>query len=183
MRNVAILGGMPGTDQYESWRAEIRRRREAAELNYRQAAAQADISDQRWRNLERGYEMRAGQQLAANPSRATVIAMAHAQGWETSKALAAAGFEPATEQELAPPSADPLARIQAVWSKLPVHQRELIALLVESMANPAAPIRRNTDQAGGPGRSSGMVVIQDVTPGAGTAETGESPTRGRPRNG
>lgn len=158
-------------DPYETWRARVRELREAAGLNVRQAAARADLSGQRWRNLERGYEVREDKQISANPSRATVIAIARALGDPISDALAVSGFKPATDTELAPTPTDPLTRIGTALPKIPPHQRELLATLAESLAHPDDPSRVPGSPAGResavdlPGR---QVHVQDVVPDSGT---------------
>lgn len=64
----------------------------------RYAARLADISVQRWSQLELGYERRTKDTkiVAANPSRATVRRVAHVLNWPLNEAYAAAGmhFDP-----------------------------------------------------------------------------------------
>lgn len=158
LRNFAILHRMGGVeeDRFAAWRAEVKRRRELVyDLNYRQASARTNggMSDQRWRNLENGFETRGQNRNPANPSRAGVIAIARALEWDLADALALAGFEPPTGDEDARPPTDPLQRIQVAWRRLTARQREAAAEAVESMAfpiTPSAPVRVDTINADHP---------------------------------
>lgn len=134
---------MTTTDQYAAWRAEITHRRETRGYSAKQAAARAGISDQRWRNLERGYEVKAGTHLTANPSRLTVVKMAQALRWDVAEALAEAGFDPPRLTELDITGEHDSARevVDDLWSEISKPDQEIIASMMARLANRELPVR------------------------------------------
>lgn len=64
-------------------------------LSTRAAARLASLSDTRWRQVVRGVQVKAGQELPANPTARTVVSMATAVKVDPGQALQAAGLETA----------------------------------------------------------------------------------------
>ena len=152
----------------------VANQREKLGLSARRAAQLAGVGETTWRNIERGRESRAGvdRDSPRPPQRLTVRRIAKLLGWSAADALRWAGHTVTAvgdveEEPASPPN--PLARIQVAWSKVPPHQQELAAQLVESMADPRTPnLRSVPDLHGGSAKSE--VVVQRVTPGSGTAK-------------
>jgi transcriptional regulator with XRE-family HTH domain len=107
--------------------------RERQGLSANAAARQANISSQRWRQIELGRELRGGYEIPAKPTRRTVIAMAKVLGWPLDQALLSAGFSPtepesAEEESLDLPAED--------WQRLTSAQRKALRLLISTMITP-----------------------------------------------
>ncbi|MBV6758422.1 helix-turn-helix domain-containing protein [Rhodococcus opacus] len=69
----------------------LRAAREAADMTKYEAAAEAGMSEGRWRQLEKGVEKRAGVESPASAPPVTLARMARAVGLEPSQLLEAAG--------------------------------------------------------------------------------------------
>jgi hypothetical protein len=126
-------------DQFAAFRRKMKRLRLEAGLKANAAArlTRGGISGQRWRNVERGYEVRGQVRIPANPSPDTVAAIARALNWEQDDALAVAGFGGVPVSDAAP---DPWATVEAVWPKLTPPQRDAAALMLASIAHPRLPL-------------------------------------------
>lgn len=75
--------------------------RKARGLNVRQAAAEAGISEGRWRQLEAGYSLHGGGvRIPARPKTATVLAVSRVVGLDSRRAFKLAGL-PVPEDLLA----------------------------------------------------------------------------------
>lgn len=70
----------------------LRQGREAAGLSKKKAAELSGMSEGRWRQLEKGVEMKAGVEHPATTSARTLVKMARAIGIEAETLLEAAGF-------------------------------------------------------------------------------------------
>ena len=163
----------------------VAHQREKLGLSARKAAQLAGVAETTWRNIERGRESRAGvdRDSPRPPQRLTVRRIAKLLGWSAADALRWAGHTVAAvddvEDELAGPP-NPLARIQVAWPKVPPHQQELAAQLVESMADPRTPnLRAVPDLQGGAAKSD--AVVQPVTPGSGATRQGKPRAKRSPR--
>jgi transcriptional regulator with XRE-family HTH domain len=82
------------SDPLRAFRAALARSREELGLSPAEAAERAGISGQRWQSIERGYEIKAGIQIPANPRRDNLIKMARAVEIPVEEALRLAGKEP-----------------------------------------------------------------------------------------
>lgn len=80
------------SDSLRAFRAELKRCREELGLTPTEAAERAGISAQRWSTIERGYEIKAGVQIPANPRRDNLIKMARAVEIPVDEALRLAGL-------------------------------------------------------------------------------------------
>lgn len=147
MPSFATLVGVT-TDHYTHWRAEITHRREHRGYSAAQAASHAGISSQRWRNLERGYENKAGTTITANPSRLTVVKMARAVGWDPAEALAEAGFDPPRPHELDRSHTRTRDDLDEYWAQLSEPDRAMLLSLAGRLANdPAAASQADYERA------------------------------------
>ncbi|AUM18283.1 MULTISPECIES: helix-turn-helix domain-containing protein [Rhodococcus] len=70
----------------------LRQGREAAGLSKKKAAELSGMSEGRWRQLEKGVEMKAGVEHPATTSAKTLVKMARAIGIEAKTLLETAGF-------------------------------------------------------------------------------------------
>lgn len=111
--------------------AEVHRRRETLGLSANEAARRAGITGQRWLQIERGYELRQGYKIPANPTRRTAVKMAQAIDWPVAEALQAAGFDlPATTEPLSGEDTDfPLDD----WQRLTSAQQHALRALITTM--------------------------------------------------
>lgn len=63
-------------------------------LSGRKAAARAGMSETRWRQIEQGYELRAGVKVPVSTTADTLCRMAAAVGLDAAKIVALAGMDP-----------------------------------------------------------------------------------------
>jgi len=133
------MRGVESTDRLAGFRARMRTLRTEAGLSANAAAARSGrgISAQRWRSIERGYEVRGGIHITANPTRDTVAAIARVLGWDLGEALGLAGLGPATDRDTAV-GPDPWDTVDAAWPRLTAAQRVAVAGVASSMAYPNA---------------------------------------------
>ncbi|HET6504819.1 MAG TPA: helix-turn-helix transcriptional regulator [Amycolatopsis sp.] len=83
------MTGSPHDDLAEA----LRSHRETLNLSVRAAAKLAGFSEGRWRQLESGYELRQGVQIASNPTPMTVARAAYALGVPAEELFRAAGID------------------------------------------------------------------------------------------
>jgi hypothetical protein len=103
----------------------------------RKAAARADISEGRWRQIEAGYESKGGMRLPVNARPETVAAMARAVGADVSVALKLAEHDPGEYPELLDPASaeasgdDPVRDAIATTRRVDAAARELLLALYD----------------------------------------------------
>lgn len=106
------------------------------------------------------------------PGRTTVVDLAAAFGdWDVDEALRLAGYEPLSDDERAvlAKAGDPKAILDRLWPELSAVRQVAIVNLVRAIVDPQSPMPNGVE--GDPAvNPADLVVVQEVTPGAGTAE-------------
>lgn len=126
------------SDRFAAFRVELKRFREEAGLTSAQAAKSAGISGQRWANIERGYEVKAGVRIPANPRRDNLIKMAKAVGMPVQQALQLAGEKGLDQAETRRISNRPRHELHQLINELSVEQVEGLLNFVRAMTDPQA---------------------------------------------
>lgn len=125
-------------DRFAAFRVELKRHREEAGLTPAQAAKKAGISSQRWANIERGYELKGGIRIPANPRRDNLIKMAKAVDMPVPHALGLAGEKTLDQAETRRISNQPRHELHQLINDLSVEQIEGLLHFVRTMMDPQA---------------------------------------------
>lgn len=126
-------------DPLAAFRTELIRRREGRGLTHAEAASIAGLSTQRWSNIERGWEVKQGVQIAANPRRSNLIKMAMAVDWPIEDALRTAGLESSPHPEVTP-AADPREELTDLIDGMSIPQAWALLHVARLMKNPGASV-------------------------------------------
>jgi transcriptional regulator with XRE-family HTH domain len=152
------------SDPLAAFRVNLKHCREELGLTYEEAGKRAGISGQRWRNIENGYEMKAGVRIPANPRRGNLIKMARAVEITAEEALSLAGQGPLKPVEVRQLSERPRAELKQLINELSEDQvRALLHVALTMHASPSNPETANRGVRVTPG--SGKIPEQrdDVT--------------------
>lgn len=145
-----------------AFRTELRRRREQELLSYADAARIAGITPERWSSIERGYEVKNGMRIPANPRPGTVVKMAGAVSWSSREALESAGMPVPARKADRPDPRTELTDLLASMSEQRVRALLYVAL---TMRDPLAPIPGWDPPAEPSGDNPDQVAIMEVEPG------------------
>jgi transcriptional regulator with XRE-family HTH domain len=122
------------SDPLQEFRTELIARREALGWTTSEAAERAGITQQRWAHIERGWEIKQGVRINANPRRATVLKMARAVRWTPDEALKAAGFPPTPRRDVE--RLDAWKALRSYWQALSEPQRWALVYTAATMVSP-----------------------------------------------
>jgi len=157
------------SDPLAAFRVELKRCREDLGLTVYEAGELAGISGQRWRTIEIGYEIKAGNKIPANPRRDNLIKMARAVEMPVTEALRLAGMGALTPVESRRITDSPRRELARLITDLPELDVQLLldvakrlcatvtgpdpdARMAERLADtpqesaPPIPARRETDE-------------------------------------
>lgn len=128
------------SDPLRAFRAALKRCREELGLTPTEAAERAGISAQRWSTIERGYEIKAGIRIPANPRRDNLIKMARAVEIPVDEALRLAGLAPLKAVESKRLTDSPRRELTKLVTDLPEPDvRLLLDVATRLSTDPAEP--------------------------------------------
>jgi hypothetical protein len=160
---------------------EISRRR--GNRSVAEVAGQAHVSVRRWHQLEKGWEVRNGQESPSTPGQKIVVQIARALRWNPNDAIRVAnedrktlGKEPLDlvddTEEVIPPSVDLPDEIVKLWPQLSIEQRHALVGVARTMADRNAAA---FDVQFPPVRHPATHLA--FLPGSGAVHTGDVPAR------
>lgn len=121
---------------------EIKRRRIELGLALKGAARRCGVGEQRWRQIEKGFQLENGERRPTRPSSDWVISVARGFRWDIREALTLAGYDP---DEIVIPkdqTIEPPAGLVDDWNKLNSQQQQVVKDLVTLFVDPEAIIQR-----------------------------------------
>lgn len=147
-------------DSLARFRVRLASLRNALDLSPAEAAERAGgLSGQRWRDIERGYEVKGGTEISANPRRRTLIKMAQAVNWDPDDALRTAGL-PGLRPEESRRASGPVRELIELAAKLPEQCVWALVYTARVMTNPrlSIPLPVGGDTVA----FSEMVVVREI---------------------
>jgi transcriptional regulator with XRE-family HTH domain len=127
------------SDPMLAFRAELQRCREELGLTYVEAGERAGISGQRWRTIETGYELKAGNRIPANPRRENLIKMARAVEIPVEEALRLAGLAPLRHVESQRITDNPRRELTRLITDLPEDDIRLLFDIAKRLSKDHGP--------------------------------------------
>lgn len=128
------------SDPLKALREQLKLCREELGLSYEEAGRRAGISGQRWRVIEIGYEIKAGNRIPANPRRDNLIKMARAVEIPVADALRLAGLGDLTAVESRRITDNPRRELTRVITELSEPDVQLLLTVAKRLCpDPAGP--------------------------------------------
>jgi transcriptional regulator with XRE-family HTH domain len=127
-------------DPLAAFRAELKHCRENLGLSYVEAGTRAGISGPRWSNIERGYEVKAGVRIPANPRRDNLIKMARAVEIPLQTALHLAGLGALRPIESRRISEQPRDELKQLINELSEERVRALLHVARTMTDPNATL-------------------------------------------
>jgi transcriptional regulator with XRE-family HTH domain len=128
------------SDPLSAFRAELKHYREALGLTYAEAGKRAGISGPRWSTIERGYELKAGVRIPANPRRDNLIKMARAVEIPLQAALHLAGLDALRPMESRRISEQPRDELKQLINELSEERVRALLHVARTMTDPNATL-------------------------------------------
>ena len=128
-----LRGVTTESDPLKAFRTELAKCREELGLTPAEAGERAGISGQRWRTIEIGYELKAGNRIPANPRRDNLIKMARAVEIPVADALRLAGLGELTAVESRRITDNPRRELTRVITDLPEPDVQLLLTVAKRL--------------------------------------------------